>query len=243
MKGGASPLTPDEWFTVFWELLDEITQITQVLRHSLTRCAFYGKSKLVVSLRNCIILANTAFVELHLLMIELHAESRRAALAAVDEIIDIMLAVTYADYLYLDPMLVVCFPFHAAISVMLRREEADAVVIQHCWMSNADALTEIERHRTPDDNVRGESFAARQAHLAEFQRTLLWRFNFLDCISLLKCCNRVQKSDHLAFGQTDGQRLLESVTICYPANDFFNLPFLSVSFSSRYHKWSLAASE
>jgi hypothetical protein len=106
--GGISPLTPNQWLDLFWELLNEITLITPALQDALTRCLFYSKPKLVLGLRNCIVMAKTVFVELHRLMFTLHVDSRRVALAAIDDIIDTILGVDEDDYPYLDAILVVC---------------------------------------------------------------------------------------------------------------------------------------
>ncbi|KAJ7278497.1 hypothetical protein C8J57DRAFT_164963 [Mycena rebaudengoi] len=106
----SSSVFPTEWSRGYWYLIEDIHTHLNVINSCWTKVYMIPELRTVYpTLKTCMILALTAMVELFGVLAPFLSESRRHHREAVNAVIRIISTFSAADYLFLDPVLAVCW--------------------------------------------------------------------------------------------------------------------------------------
>lgn len=96
---------PMEWYTQYWETLEDAAQHVAVLYPQMLQASLYDDVQHALCLKVCIIVALAAQIELHRMPGYYHAESRQKALTTILEVISLTRGLRQEDYAMLEPTL------------------------------------------------------------------------------------------------------------------------------------------
>ncbi|KAJ7278455.1 hypothetical protein C8J57DRAFT_1503342 [Mycena rebaudengoi] len=106
----SSSVFPTEWSCGYWDLIEDIHAHLNVINSCWTKVYTIPEFRTVYpTVKTCMILALTAMVELFGVLAPFLSESRRHHREAVNAVIRIMSTFSAPDYLFLDPVLAVCW--------------------------------------------------------------------------------------------------------------------------------------
>ncbi|KAJ7278452.1 hypothetical protein C8J57DRAFT_1577052 [Mycena rebaudengoi] len=106
----SSSVFPTEWSRGYWDLIEDIHAHLNVVNSCWTKVYTIPELRTVYPmLKTCMILALTAMVELFGVLAPFLSESRRHHREAVNAVIRITSTFSVPDYLFLDPVLAVCW--------------------------------------------------------------------------------------------------------------------------------------
>ncbi|KAH9951341.1 hypothetical protein B0H21DRAFT_718585 [Amylocystis lapponica] len=116
--------TQDQWYTDYWNLMEEVSEHISSLNTSMLKATFFHHREHGLVLKLCLIITLTASAELHRLLANNHIESRLKCLDMVFEIVGISRSLQDDDYIFLDPVLGICWSMVASV---LKEEHAFAM--------------------------------------------------------------------------------------------------------------------
>lgn len=101
---------PMEWYTQYWETLEDAAQHVAMLYPQMLQASLYADDQHTLCLKVCIVVALTAQIELHRMPGYYHAESRQKAMCVIVEVIRLLKGLKEEEYDMLEPTLGVCNP-------------------------------------------------------------------------------------------------------------------------------------
>lgn len=96
---------PMEWYTQYWETLEDAAQHVAVLYPQMLQASLYSDLQQTLCLKVCIIVALAAQIELHRMPGYYHIESRQRAMCVIVEVIRLIRGLKEEDYALLEPTL------------------------------------------------------------------------------------------------------------------------------------------
>lgn len=100
---------PSEWYTQYWESLEEITSHIALLYPQMLQASLCADPQQALGLKVALILGLSAQVELHRMPGTQHSESRQKSLCVILDIIGLAKGLKDEDYPMLDPILGLCY--------------------------------------------------------------------------------------------------------------------------------------
>ncbi|KZT11368.1 uncharacterized protein LAESUDRAFT_740887 [Laetiporus sulphureus 93-53] len=107
------------WYEEYWELLEDVSDHIGHLSPMLLKTGFFRQREFALALRMCLIVSLTAAAELHRLLANHHTESRLKSINVILEIVALTKGLQDEDYIFLDPILGVCW---SMVAIVLNQE-------------------------------------------------------------------------------------------------------------------------
>ncbi|GBE82317.1 hypothetical protein BKA93DRAFT_891062 [Sparassis latifolia] len=123
-----------QWYDQYWHLLAEVSEHIAILSPSMLKSTAFRDRERGLTLKLCMLVSLTASAELHRLLASHHAESRLKCLDVVFEIVGITRGLKDDDYIFLDPILGICWTMVATIFNQERDHHNDKYSAVH-WRS------------------------------------------------------------------------------------------------------------